>query len=352
MPTPCGRRTRCSNIIKAGQIKYYVETYANCPGRYVCRDCYDHYEEKSTTALCSAFINTAVASSQARQNPSAVVPSSQTGPPDSQSVKRVVNGAQRKGPIQFQVTPMGRIQGVQTEGVNMNKPNGMQGQMEGFYRQNVPQPGLMAPPPPPIIYNSMGNQGASAYAANAWNAHPYQAQPASNPAMLGSPYGYSPVHQNYGIERQKWAAVAYSSSLAERISLLVQVHHEVPAKSKSVMVGNLSEGLNDVPARSTAAEIINKAISLMRPLLIRNCPNFPWDFDNMWFKGEHMHGTIMPRRETVLRLRGGAPALVSGLHPNAKEREARKAAAMKAANDHRAKRAEFWRDDAEGEALV
>ncbi|KAG1901667.1 uncharacterized protein F5891DRAFT_1187121 [Suillus fuscotomentosus] len=108
----------------------------------------------------------------------------------------------------------------------------------------------------------------------------WQQLPASsNPNMVSGAAGYSVHHAQYGLERERWAKLAYAPPPAETITLEISAVYEGNSRKKSgcgINFGNICEGKKDIDARLDAPGLIQITLDTILPKILTFGRGFPW----------------------------------------------------------------------------
>ncbi|KAJ7061127.1 hypothetical protein C8F01DRAFT_1231087 [Mycena amicta] len=88
------------------------------------------------------------------------------------------------------------------------------------------------------------------------------------PAESG-PYGYSPAHSDWAVQRKIWQSKAYQSTSAPRVTLRFQLMRSVRTKAKGQLIGNIIEGVLRVSVDSLIRDIHKKGIEALHPKIMR-----------------------------------------------------------------------------------
>ncbi|KAJ7827345.1 hypothetical protein B0H14DRAFT_3720876 [Mycena olivaceomarginata] len=120
---------------------------------------------------------------------------------------------------------------------------------------------LMPPPPVPGYPRVAIPSSWSGY-----TSYPMPGSQWNEPPGYRHANGYSDAHSQYNVHRAAWAQRAYQSNPAETIGIIMQVLHDVPGKTKGIIVENLTEG-KEIPASSTPSYLIDLVLNTMQPKL-------------------------------------------------------------------------------------
>lgn len=128
----------------------------------------------------------------------------------------------------------------------------------------------------------------------------WQQSPASsNPNMVSGAAGYSVHHAQYGLERERWAKLAYAPPPAETITLEISAVYEGNSRKKSgrginfgvhlffflslqvavfltLINQNICEGKKDIDARLDAPGLIQIALDTILPKILTFGRGFLW----------------------------------------------------------------------------
>ncbi|KAG2043747.1 hypothetical protein BDR03DRAFT_1004992 [Suillus americanus] len=101
----------------------------------------------------------------------------------------------------------------------------------------------------------------------------------SNHKRVSSAAGYSAHHAQYGLERERWAKLAYALPPAETITLEISAVYEGNSRKKSgwgINFGNICEGKKDIDAHMDAPTLIELTLDTVLPKILAFGSGFPW----------------------------------------------------------------------------
>ncbi|KAI6152554.1 hypothetical protein BKA82DRAFT_4351868 [Pisolithus tinctorius] len=139
----------------------------------------------------------------------------------------------------------------------------------------------MPPPPVPIQLPSISHTLHPQLPIQGPNIHmPSAMAPAGAGASLpAGSVGYTPRHLQYAVQREHWQCVAHHPPPAETISLEVSALYESGVRKKGLQgnpIGNICEGLKDINALASAAELVDIALRTITPRIQAFRPEFLW----------------------------------------------------------------------------
>ncbi|KAG1847356.1 hypothetical protein DFJ58DRAFT_843242 [Suillus subalutaceus] len=221
----CGRPACRSTILKGAPCYYVATIVPGQPGRFVCEACYLRYSQKLSTSVRPSSVRPSSAQSQLLPNP--------------HIIRQTVNAAQRKSTINPpRVVPF------------LSQPSSSTAHIG-----RISGPDIAVP--------------------LSWQQSPAS----SNPNMVSGAAGYSVHHAQYGLERERWAKLAYAPPPAETITLEISAVYEGNSRKKSgrgINFGNICEGKKDIDARLDAPGLIQIALDTILPKILTFGRGFPW----------------------------------------------------------------------------
>ncbi|KAI6158240.1 hypothetical protein BKA82DRAFT_32801 [Pisolithus tinctorius] len=105
--------------------------------------------------------------------------------------------------------------------------------------------------------------------------------------------GYTPRHLQYAVQCEHWQRVAHRPPPVETISLEVSALYESGVRKKGLWgnpIGNICEGLKDINALASAAELMDIALCTITPHIQAFHPEFLWrDSEFPYFYAQCLH---------------------------------------------------------------
>ncbi|KIN97073.1 hypothetical protein M404DRAFT_32663 [Pisolithus tinctorius Marx 270] len=139
----------------------------------------------------------------------------------------------------------------------------------------------MPPPPIPIQLLSISCAPHPQLPIRGPNIHvpSAMAPPGAGTSLPAGSVGYTLQHLQYAVRHEHWQRVAHCPPPAKTISLEVLALYESGVRKKGLRgnpIGNICEGLKDINALASAAELVDITLRTITPCIQAFHPEFLW----------------------------------------------------------------------------